>query len=73
MAVAAVVTFVAIAIAVGSGQGPLGFAIAIGGHKARLLDLAVNGLLEQLVETGDLSGNTVEVGEFGLDADRELV
>jgi len=62
-----------VANAIGGGQGSLGFAVSIGGNKARLLYLAVDGLLEQLVETSDLAGDTVEVGEFGLDADRELV
>jgi len=71
VAVATVVTVVAIAVR--GGQRSVGFAISIAGHKARLLDLAVDGLLEQLVEPGDLAGDTVEVGEFGLNADRELV
>jgi len=51
----------------------LGFTVSIGGNKARLLDFAVDGLLEQLVEPRDLAGDLGEVREFGLDADRKLV
>lgn len=47
--------------------------VVVAGNEPGLLDLAIHGILEQVVEAGCLVVNLGEVGQFGFAGDAELV
>jgi len=67
------VAMTVVAMTVGSTVRCCGFAVGVTGDKPGLLDLTIDGILEQSVEARGLVGDLGEVGQFGLAGDAELV